>query len=223
MKLSSETYSSLLAPDAFGMLELVSESPRRGRRNYTLGQAQPWLPGDRELWQILVCGMGGSGSTGDLLQLIADRAGVPVLVNKSVHLPAWVGPHTLVIGVSYSGNTFETLSCLRQAQVQGAALLGLGSGGELASLAAEADFPMLRIEGGLPPRAALFDMLFALLGCLEDLSLLGLNPNEIIEGLNCLDRLSQDWNVLVDGPEPLPLDLARRLIDTEPMLWGGAG
>ena len=222
--LSPETLFALLAPDAGGMLELVRTAPERGRAHLALGRSQPYQ--ERLPAQILICGMGGSGSAGDLFQASCRQARIPLIVAKTAQLPAWVGPETLVIGISYSGNTFETLSCLRQAGQAGASLLGLASGGELAEMAARQGFPLLRIAGGLPPRAALFEMLFALLGCLQGLPALGLDPAEIDAGLARLDTLSRDWEPKAHHPQPLPLTLARSLADNRvdtPLLWGVTG
>lgn len=218
--LSAQTLTDLLAPDTQDMVKLVRMAPERGKACLAIGRQQPFAP-SRELTGILVCGMGGSGSTGDMLRAICAESRLPISVCKSPHLPAWVGPGTLVIAVSYSGNTYETLGSLRQAIQQGAQILALGSGGELAKLAQEHDFPLLKIEGGLPPRAALFDLLFALLGSLESLAALGLQAADIDAILADLELLSQTWSLEPDMNEPLPLLLARDLATAEQvLLWG---
>src|SRR5205823_1834697 len=53
---------------------------------------------------IVVCGMGGSGISGDVLHAVAGGVlPVPMVVAKGYELPGFVGPSTLVFGVSYSG------------------------------------------------------------------------------------------------------------------------
>ena len=42
-------------------------------------------------------------------------AQVPVFVSRSYALPAWVGPETVVIASSYSGDTEETLDAFKEA------------------------------------------------------------------------------------------------------------
>ena len=60
--------------------------------------------------------MGGSAIGGDLVRgIFADRLSVPLEVVRGYDLPAWVGPHTLVVAVSYSGATEETISALEAA------------------------------------------------------------------------------------------------------------
>ena len=64
--------------------------------------------------RILVLGMGGSGIGGRFLSgLLQDAASVPIASGHDYRIPAWVGPSTVVIACSYSGNTEETLTAAR--------------------------------------------------------------------------------------------------------------
>lgn len=217
--LSTLRQRELLQPDSQHMLERVQEAPQRARLHWQRGLAQAFVS-QRGIHQILVCGMGGSGSTGDLLQALAQQSQVPIWVHKSAHLPTWVGPQTLVVGVSYSGNTQETLASLSAAQVQGAQMLLLSSGGKVQALAEEHGLFWLPIDGGLPPRAALFDMLFALLGTLAKLPELQLSATEIERSLAFLGRWAQDWSLKADLPLPLPFAWAEAVQKRELLFWG---
>ena len=112
---------------------------------------------------------------GELLAGLAElEAAVPVHVVRDYTLPAWIGPETLVVASSYSGDTEETLSAYRQARERGALLLAMTSGGALAKEAATHGIPLLRIDYEGEPRSAVgysFAMLLALLsrlGLLEN-------------------------------------------------------
>ena len=109
-ELDTATVAQLTASDASGMLKLLSEAPARAELHWQRGQQHPWPV--KAVKQVLVCGMGGSGSTGDLLVSLCPDSQVAIQVNKAETLPAWVNTETLVIGVSYSGQTRETLACL---------------------------------------------------------------------------------------------------------------
>jgi glucose/mannose-6-phosphate isomerase len=70
---------------------------------------------------IIVAGMGGSAIGGELLKDWArDKAQVPIEVNRSYSLPAYANKKSIVLIVSYSGETeeirlvqrFPTFSCL---------------------------------------------------------------------------------------------------------------
>jgi len=72
---------------------------------------------------IVVVGMGGSGIAGDVLAAVAGAAcPVPIVVHRGYSLPGWVGAADLVIAVSCSGATQETLSAFDEAARRGAGL-----------------------------------------------------------------------------------------------------
>jgi len=222
--LSAQRIAQMQSADSSQMLQHVAAAAQRARTHWQSGLAHPLslqLPAQAQIQQVLICGMGGSGSTGDLLLSLCHQSQIPLRVNKSGQLPKWVGPETLVIAVSYSGNTAETLACLHQAQQQGAHLHLLSAGGEVAELAQAHQLSRVPLSGGLPPRSALFDMFFALLGSLQGLTQLALpTPAEVAAALDQLDQLSQSWQLQVNQPEPAPLGLAAALVQQQPVIWG---
>lgn len=105
---------------------------------------------------VVVTGLGGSAVGGDLLRSYAgDKCIVPILVNRHYTLPQFVDPTTLVLCVSYSGNTEETLAAYEDAKARGAQVVAITSGGELQRRAVEDAVSVLTVPGGLQPRAAL--------------------------------------------------------------------
>ena len=109
----------------------------------------------KEYQNILVSGLGGSAIGGDILRSYAfSQAAIPVIVNRDYDIPAFVGPQSLVLAVSYSGNTEETLSAYRQAERAGANIIVVSGGGKLSSLAREDGNMVVEIPAGLSPRAA---------------------------------------------------------------------
>lgn len=117
---------------------------------------------------VVVAGMGGSAIAGDFLQTLCyDRAPCPVQVVRDYGLPAWVGPDTLVVASSYSGNTEETLAAFGVARARGARMLVVTSGGELGERARREGLPWVRVPAGLPPRGALAYLLIPLVVLLD--------------------------------------------------------
>lgn len=106
---------------------------------------------------IVIAGMGGSGIGGNLIQAyVSDKLEMPLAVNKGYDIPAFVGPDTLFIASSFSGNTEETLSGIREALAKGATLACVTSGGEVLRLSKENNFPHIIIPGDSEqPRACL--------------------------------------------------------------------
>jgi glucose/mannose-6-phosphate isomerase len=119
---------------------------------------------------VLICGMGGSAISGDLIrtQLLGGfRA--PVVVHRGDRLPAFAGPDTLCIFMSYSGNTAETLGCLRDAAARGVPAVVVTNGGEAGQIAEQTGYATVSLPAGWQPRAALGDLFFALLGVVSQL------------------------------------------------------
>ena len=113
---------------------------------------------------LVVCGMGGSAVGGDLAAgAIGQRALRPVRTIRGYGLPAWVGPGTLVLCASYSGETEETLACFDAAGAAGAPRIALTTGGTLASKARDANVPVIGVPAGMQPRAAVVYMFVAAL------------------------------------------------------------
>ncbi len=105
---------------------------------------------------VLICGMGGSAMAGDVARsILRDRLPIPVEVVRDPAIPAWAGAGSLVLAVSYSGNTWETLRAAESARQRGARVLAICSGGALAEEAAESGWPLFRLPAGFSPRAAL--------------------------------------------------------------------
>ena len=90
----------------------------------------------RELRHVVVAGMGGSALAADAAKvLLRDTLPIPLEVVKDYALPAYAAKHTLVIASSHSGNTEETVSCLRQAIKRGCQIAVIATGGEVVRIA----------------------------------------------------------------------------------------
>ncbi len=114
--------------------------------------------------ELLVCGMGGSGITGDFLAAVAESEGQRCTVHKHYGLPGWAATHRpAVVVVSYSGDTAEALSSWQAAHKLGLAVTAITSGGELAERATLAGDRLVMVPGGYQPRSALGFGLSALL------------------------------------------------------------
>lgn len=131
------------------------------------------LPRREGIENVVVLGMGGSGIAGDILLATAGPfMAVPVVVVKSYTLPAFVGEGSLVFAVSFSGNTEETIEAASEAAIQGARVVAVTSGGELAKLAAGWGSPTVPVPDAIPqPRGAIGAMAIPPLMVLEQVGL----------------------------------------------------
>ena len=81
---------------------------------------------------VLLCGMGGSGTSCDILNDIMKRVGsIPSTVVRGENVPSFLEKHCLVIVNSVSGNTEEAISIMEQASQKKAEVVCISSGGRL--------------------------------------------------------------------------------------------
>ncbi len=117
---------------------------------------------------IVICGMGGSGIPGTLLQNIAKYASItlPIVIWKDFGLPHLSYQNPLYIFVSYSGNTAETLSGFRLASKAKLRAV-VTSDRALLEEATALHVPMAIAPAGIAPRQAIGFQLYGLFGILK--------------------------------------------------------
>jgi glucose/mannose-6-phosphate isomerase len=170
---------------------------------------------------VVVAGMGGSGIAGDVLAALGfSESAVPVLAAKGDRLPAFVGPGTLLIAVSYSGNTAETLSAVSQGLAAGARLVAVTSGGSLAGLAAARGAPLVTIEGGRMPRAALWSLVVPVCSAAEAAGVLPPLTDEVCAAADALDQEAAALGPAVPTADNPAKQAALALADRLPVVWG---
>src|SRR3989339_163260 len=96
----------------------------------------------RKFKKFLICGMGGSALAGGLFK-IADPK-LDITVHKNYGLPTLSDEEIksrLIIASSYSGDTEETVSSLKEAQKKKLPIAVICVGGELLKLAVKYNLP----------------------------------------------------------------------------------
>lgn len=140
------------------MLKHILEFPDCVLKGYSLGKG---FKVKGKVDKIIVCGMGGSGVSGHILQDYTDR--IPVFVNKSYDIPSFVDENTLAVIISYSGNTEETISAYEKIKKKTKQNFIISSGGILSK---EKD--VIKVPQGFPPRYALPFLFFSMLSVLNN-------------------------------------------------------
>lgn len=182
------------------------------------------LPDPAGISAIAVLGMGGSGIAGELCRsVLAPVAPVPVATIRDYDLPAWVGPDTLVLAVSYSGETEETLSAFRQAAGRGARVVAVTTGGTLAAEAAAHGYPVALMPGGLMPRAAIGYVGVPTLVICARLGLASGMEADLEEAVETVTRRVEECRRTVPTTRNLAKQLATRLVGATPLIWGTEG
>ena len=106
--------------------------------------------GRKKYNRVLICGMGGSGISGEALSVLYPQ--IQMVSNKDYDIPRFVDRSTLAVLISYSGNTEETLSNYRQLSKREIDAIILSSDGKLYKKKA---LHKVKVPPGLPPRGAL--------------------------------------------------------------------
>ncbi|MHA1577135.1 MAG: bifunctional phosphoglucose/phosphomannose isomerase [Candidatus Thorarchaeota archaeon] len=161
---------------------------------------------------ICFVGMGGSSIAGKYVKaLLSKESKIPISVTRDYLLPAYIDNKWVVIAVSYSGNTEETLASLSMAKELGARIIVVTSGGKMAQ---ERIHPIIRLPKGLQPRATLPVMLSVILPIVETLT--GLKTTEFQYLEEVLIKKSNTWK---DWLLP-PKELAESFIEKTPLFIG---
>jgi glucose/mannose-6-phosphate isomerase len=170
---------------------------------------------------VIVTGMGGSAIGGEFLKDWAkNNIHVPIDVNREYHLPAYANEETLVLVTSYTGDTEETLSSLRDAIKKKCMIYCITSGGALMEIAECLNIPYLQVPSGMPPRAALPYMLIPLLVFLEKIGLTSGISVELDEALSIIKEIELQNAVEIPVKDSLTKTLAVNIEGFIPMIYG---
>jgi glucose/mannose-6-phosphate isomerase len=212
--------------DPKDMLGLVLKFPQQCREAVEIGRKLAASVSRLEpLENVVIAGMGGSAIGGDYARCLAEAYGrVPVVVSRDYTLPRFVGPGTLVVAASYSGNTEETIAAYGDARKAGAHRMAVTSGGALRDLAAADGMPVAIVPGGQPPRSALGYMFFPLLAYLERCGALERSFDaDVEETLTLMQTIAAKIGPAVPLRDNPAKQLAVELQGKIPLVYGSQG
>ncbi len=177
--------------DKSDMLQFSVEASRHYREATRLADKihAPYTKPDN----VIVAGMGGSAIGGELLKDYArNQAAVPIEVSKDYTLPAYAGKRSLVVVVSYSGDTEESLSSFLDAMKRECMVYCISSGGSLLEHAGRLKVPHLCVPEGMQPRAASPYLVVPQLVLLEKMGLASGVTEGLAEAVPVLGKISRE-------------------------------
>ena len=165
---------------------------------------------------IVFAGMGGSGAIGDIFSAILSKTKIHVNVVKGYLLPITVDSNTLVITVSVSGNTVETLAVLDAAYKRKSKIIAFSSGGKMLEYCTKNKIDHRLVPMYHSPRSSFTSYLYTVLKVLH--SFLHIKQQDILESITELENLSKEINSSNLTKNNSALNLAEWITDI-PMIY----
>ncbi len=207
--------------DKANMLDGLARFPDQIKEALAIAEAAPRFSFIK-IDNVIVAGMGASAISGDIMaNLFRDKLDVPLIVNREYDLPKWVNKDTLVICISYSGNTDETLSSFKIASQKKCKIICISTGGKLQELAEKREVPFVKIPAGIQPRAATAYLLFPSIIFLKKIGLLKTGiDSDIEETIAVTTDFVASHNKTVPEEQNPAKQLAKKFYGTIPQIYG---
>src|SRR3546814_634258 len=135
---------------------------------------------------------------------------MPVVTWADYGLPGWADERTLLISVSFSGDTEETIDATKTAIERKMSLIAITSGGKLEELAGIHDFPLLKIDYQSQPRAAIGYLYGSLLTLLTKLQLIDLTEKAYFQAVTELQDANKS-KILLPKAEELTVTISNKV------------
>lgn len=174
-----------------------------------------------EIHNIVLAGMGGSAWPALYLQSWPEVS-LPLVICRNYNIPSYVDEHTLFVVSSYSGNTEETLSAMKEAESRGAHIVIITAGGRLKDLAAEKKLPLYLLPSGIQPRMSSFYFISALIELLAPLGII--DPKAISKKKEVAEWLrphTSDWRADVPTSKNLAKQIALEIVGKTAIIYSG--
>ena len=177
---------------------------------------------NRTFDNVVHAGMGGSA----LWAIVATswpKLTLPFEITKDYDIPTYVSDRTLFIAASVSGNTEETLSVIKKAEAKGAYIVVIAAGGELAKIAVEKNYPLIKLPEVRPPRYGMFNGLKGLTQLCEQIGITQeKNAVQLLEAAGSfVEAAIADWMPDVPTSKNLAKQLAEESAGKSIVIYSG--
>ncbi|MBD3354704.1 bifunctional phosphoglucose/phosphomannose isomerase [Candidatus Woesearchaeota archaeon] len=166
--------------DRSNMLKILGDFPKQCRK--AVKSTYGFKLKKKRYSNICVCGMGGSGIGGELLKPLVQYKNIKIIPHHDYGLPKEADKNSLVIVVSYSGNTEETLSAHSDARKKKANIIAITSGG----LLGEREKDAVTVPKGLQPREAIGYLFLTMVAILSKNKIIPNQSSAINEAIRIL-------------------------------------
>ena len=173
---------------------------------------------------IIAAGAGSSAFAGDALAAICGT-GAPIQVAgvSGYQLPGWVGAADLVIAVSRSGQTAETLALATEAARRGCDLVAVAApGSPLHQLAQTARGTFIPVTSGGPARSTPWALTVPLVVIASRLGVARVDADAYEPVAAAMEDISHQCRPSSESFVNPAKSLALDLVGTLPLIWGGS-
>lgn len=169
---------------------------------------------------IIFVGMGGSGAIGDIFVSILSKTSIHTSVVKGYTLPKTVDKNTLVVIISVSGNTEETLEVLKLAKESKCKIIAFSSGGKIEKFCLSNNLEFRKLEKMHSPRSSFPIYLYGILKVLKPI--LPIGDKEIYDSIKELRKSSLNISSNILSNKNSAVKLARWISEI-PIIYYPAG
>lgn len=188
-------------------------------------EIRPNVPSKQEINNIIFIGMGGSATSGDIIQnWLRDELNIPFEVLKDYKLPGYVNESTLVIAASISGETSETIyACIEAKAKKKASVVSISAGGMLEKISKKYNIPHTKVQLALTPRASLLYALLPAINLISELDIIKSPKNEFIDMMNLLEIKSHQIKKKISFEKNIAKQIASDILElnTPPTIYSG--
>jgi glucose/mannose-6-phosphate isomerase len=214
-----ETYGAV---DTQGMAGHLAAMPTQVRAAWQRTRFVDLPDKHSDIFSFVVIGNGGAALAGDMLRgVVAHTAQIPIVVVRGYDVPAFVGPDSIAIALSHSGNTEETVAAFEEAIDRGVKPVIVTTGGTLEQLATTHRAPLVTYTAEERPRDALASMFTALVAVAHAVQVVGDVANDMDEAIALLEEARDAFTLDVAEEANPAKQMARALVGRVPAIYGG--
>lgn len=171
--------------DKSNMHKVIAESPEQLERGLALAKN---IKVKGYFKNFVICGMGGSALPGDILRSLNKIN--QIYIHRDYGLPMTADENSLIICVSYSGNTEELVSALEEALKKKLKIICIASGEKVEEICKKNNIPLVKVPGGIEPRSATGYIFSALVKTLENSGIVKNMSPEILKTARKLKKIN---------------------------------
>lgn len=173
-----------------------------------------------KITNVVFAGMGGSALAATISSSVPGYK-VPFEICRQYNIPSYVDKNTLFIACSYSGNTEETLSALKQAEDAKANIVIIASGGKLEEIAKQNKYEYIFIPKAEQPRYAVLYNLKAVWQLMSINGLLNEEISDLKEIVKFLDKEIESLLPTVTSKKNPAKKLALEMMGKSSVIYSG--